>query len=307
MAAQSAPKRSYSLKQALVARLASKHGIDPTAAADAGDQGAAILDNVSRAKATKGKEQAKYIAVAQAGLRRLDEKKHTTLINGVQAKLLALQGRGGDTKVAHVTPGELVMLRSVLTPELAGLIAGEAMKQGIDPDRLVVGSQRASVNPETGVEEFFGMRDWQSLAGVGIDARRDTPPARNWPDQFAPKGTATVEEGPGAEPIIPSEPDPRSPGREAPGIKPIPPLSVPDAVACEIPAEDYERLGQFWQRYDALMQSKRQQEAHIEKHPMSFPQIDALAEINKQLADPEFQAQLQGAQKLMKICGVRRA
>jgi len=29
------------------------------------------------------------------------------LIQQIQARLLAAQGRGGDTEVAHVTPGEL--------------------------------------------------------------------------------------------------------------------------------------------------------------------------------------------------------
>ncbi|MBL8628006.1 MAG: hypothetical protein JNM81_00145 [Rhodospirillaceae bacterium] len=71
--------------------------------------------------------------------------------------MLALQGRGGDTAVAHLEPGEMVIPRSVLTPQLAQLIAAEVYRRGIDPKQLVVGSRRASINPATGAEEFgFG-------------------------------------------------------------------------------------------------------------------------------------------------------
>ncbi len=106
------------------------------------------------------------------------------MINALQAKVLALQGRGGDTAVAHLKPGEMVVPRAVLTPQLAQLIAAEAAKRGINPKQLIVGSRKASINPATGTEEFgwfgdliddgvntvkgwFGKGDKLDMSGVG--------------------------------------------------------------------------------------------------------------------------------------------
>jgi len=72
----------------------------------------------------------------------------------LQARVLALQGRGGDTRIAHVTPGELVIPERLKTPEVMGALRVAAMHMGIDPDRLEVGSESNSTNPETGEPEF---------------------------------------------------------------------------------------------------------------------------------------------------------
>jgi hypothetical protein len=129
-------------------------GIAPYLAADAGDDARSIIAALRRAEAAKGQEKAKHIAAAQTELRKLNPKQHGKLINALQAKVLALQGRGGDTAVAHLEPGEMVVPRAVLTPQLAQLIAAEATKRGIDPKQLIVGSRKASINPTTGAEEF---------------------------------------------------------------------------------------------------------------------------------------------------------
>jgi hypothetical protein len=68
-------------------------------------------------------EKSKHIAAAQTELRKLSPKQYGKLINALQAKVLALQGRGGDTAVAHLEPGEMVVHSRVLTPELMQLIA----------------------------------------------------------------------------------------------------------------------------------------------------------------------------------------
>ncbi len=147
-------KRSYTFKEGLAMMAAKEVGIDPYLAAEAGDDARSVLAALRRAKTTKGAEKAKHITTAQTDLRKLNPKQHGQLINALQAKALALQGRGRDTAVAHLEPGEMVVPRSVLTPQLAQLIATEATKRGIDPKQLIVGSHKASINPATGAEEF---------------------------------------------------------------------------------------------------------------------------------------------------------
>jgi hypothetical protein len=99
---------------------------------------------------------------AQQRLRRISPHKHGELVSALQAKVLALQGRGGDSEIAHVEPGEMVIPRSLLTRELVDFVHREAARTGIDPDRLMIGTG-ASINPATGAEEF-GFRDW--LKGI---------------------------------------------------------------------------------------------------------------------------------------------
>lgn len=155
-------KRAYSFREGLAMLAAKDVGIDPYLAAEAGEDVRSVLAALRRAKTANAPEKDKHIAVAQTELRKLNPKQQGNLISALQAKVLALQGRGGDTEVAHLEPGEMVVPRSVLTPQLAQLIAIEAAKHGIDPKQLVVGGHRASINPATGVEEF-GF--WSRLLG----------------------------------------------------------------------------------------------------------------------------------------------
>jgi hypothetical protein len=64
-------------------------------------------------------------------------------------------GRGGDRVLGHLTPGELVVPKSCQTPELMALFARAAHAKGMDPNRYIVGSEEASRNPRTGLEEFL--------------------------------------------------------------------------------------------------------------------------------------------------------
>jgi hypothetical protein len=160
-------KRAYSFKEGLTMMAAKEVGIDPYLAADAGEDARGILAALRRATTAKGPEKSKHIAAAQTELRKLNPKQHGKLINALQAKVLALQGRGGDTAVAHLEPGEIVVPRRVLTPELAQLIASEAAKRGINPKQLIVGSRKASINPATGAEEF-GV--WDTVKGWFADS-----------------------------------------------------------------------------------------------------------------------------------------
>ena len=74
------------------------------------------------------------------------------------AKRMASYGRFGDDTVAHVETGELVVPKALIddNPRLRDSIFSHLRELGIeDPERYVVGSGVNSINPETGMPEFF--------------------------------------------------------------------------------------------------------------------------------------------------------
>ena len=75
------------------------------------------------------------------------------------AEKLAAEGRGADSEVAHITPGEMVIPRVFQTPEVLAALAKVAAAQGVPLDRFRVGDARNRINPETGAPEF-GFVDW---------------------------------------------------------------------------------------------------------------------------------------------------
>jgi len=70
------------------------------------------------------------------------------------AEELAAQGRGGDTEIAYVTLGEIVLPDALQTPEVLNAIRQAAADANIPLERFRVGSGRNSVNPNTGQPEF---------------------------------------------------------------------------------------------------------------------------------------------------------
>ena len=70
---------------------------------------------------------------------------------------MAAMGRNGDTQLAHVSPGEMVVPRQVLNnrPELNAGINAAIMDMGGNPRRYKVVSSDNSINPMTGQPEFF--------------------------------------------------------------------------------------------------------------------------------------------------------
>jgi hypothetical protein len=70
---------------------------------------------------------------------------------------MARYGRNGDTRMAHVAPGEVVVPQEVLAqrPQVARGLGMAFRDVGADPRRYVVGSKRNSINPITGEPEFF--------------------------------------------------------------------------------------------------------------------------------------------------------
>ena len=73
------------------------------------------------------------------------------------ADKLAQYGREGDTKLAHVAPGETVVPLEVLDadPELKNRLFAQMRDMGLEPERYIVGSELNSLNPTTGQPEFF--------------------------------------------------------------------------------------------------------------------------------------------------------
>ena len=74
------------------------------------------------------------------------------------AHRMASYGRYGDDTVAHVETGELIVPKALIddNPKLRDSIFSHLRELGVeDPERYVVGSGANSINPETGMPEFF--------------------------------------------------------------------------------------------------------------------------------------------------------
>ena len=76
------------------------------------------------------------------------------------SRKLAEMGRGGDTEIGHLTEGEVV-----LPPEVAGQsdvrrqLLEAFSRAGIDIGRYTVGGEDDSINPRTGMREYYGPGD----------------------------------------------------------------------------------------------------------------------------------------------------
>ena len=117
-------------------------------------------------------------------------------------KKMANFGRYGDDTVAHVETGELIVPRALIekNPELKESIFNHLRELGIeDPERYVVGEVKNSLNPTTGLPEFFFKKIFKSISkvakGVGKALKKAAPiiipMALNY---FAP-GLGTVMSG----------------------------------------------------------------------------------------------------------------
>ena len=74
------------------------------------------------------------------------------------ATRMASYGRYGDDKLVHAETGELIVPKALIedNPKLRDSIFGHLRDMGIeDPERYVVGSGANSINPDTGLPEFF--------------------------------------------------------------------------------------------------------------------------------------------------------
>src|SRR5262245_28475345 len=95
-----------------------------------------------------------YLQQAQRAIAKLNPARQGRRIQQLQGHVLALRGRGRDTEIAHVTPGEMVVPQQFQTPDLLRSLVAAAQARSIDPRSLFVGSQRNAINPRTGRPEF---------------------------------------------------------------------------------------------------------------------------------------------------------
>jgi hypothetical protein len=148
-------RRSAKVGRGIGAGLARSLEIPPELADGAGDTALAAMQALKHAvDAGSGGLRQNYLVQAQRNIAALDPARYGTLVRHLQARVPALQGRGGDTRLAHVTPGELVIPERLQTPDVMGALRMAAMHAGGDPGRLEVGSGRNSINPKTGEMEF---------------------------------------------------------------------------------------------------------------------------------------------------------
>jgi len=74
-----------------------------------------------------------------------------------QLQKLAEHGRNGDIYIVHAAEGETVVPMEVLdaNPKVKALLFGQMRDMGLDPHEFVVGDDLNSINPDTGLPEFF--------------------------------------------------------------------------------------------------------------------------------------------------------
>ena len=102
-----------------------------------------------------------------------------------EAQTLAAQGRGMDTMVAHVAPGEVVLPPEVLEDDaFTDILDSKLTSMGYDPEERIVGAGLGPVNPQTGLPEYglkkalrkvakvasFIPGPWQSVANLADKA-----------------------------------------------------------------------------------------------------------------------------------------
>ena len=82
-----------------------------------------------------------------------------------QAQKLAEYGRNGDIYVVHAAEGETVVPMEVLNenPKIKELLFKQMEEMGLDPQEFVVGNELNSINPDTGLPEFFISRVFRSV------------------------------------------------------------------------------------------------------------------------------------------------
>lgn len=134
---------------------AAKVGIDADAVAAAGLPAWRALTALQQAADShEGGGRDRLLARAQDALQALEPGDHPTLFQQLQARLLALRGRNGDQDIAHVTAGEVVLPKSLQTPEVMEAVQAAAAHAQVPVNRLRIGSSKNARNPATGAAEF---------------------------------------------------------------------------------------------------------------------------------------------------------
>lgn len=67
---------------------------------------------------------------------------------------LASQGVGGDTAMAHLTPGEIAVPPEVQTPKVLATLNKAFTQKHVSPQQFQVGNPASSINPKTGAPQY---------------------------------------------------------------------------------------------------------------------------------------------------------
>lgn len=96
---------------------------------------------------------------------------------------LSQMGRNGDTQVAHLTPGEVVIPKEVaaLRPDLVAHVANQIRQMGGNPQNTVVG--RGRINPQTGIQEFATEAEVQAAYQSNFGRAADPEGLKYWMGQ----------------------------------------------------------------------------------------------------------------------------
>lgn len=83
------------------------------------------------------------------------------------AEMLAQAGREGDIYIVHASEGDTVVPQEVLEgpggAQIREMLFRQMAEIGVDPERYVVGHELNSLNPETGLPEFFFKKAFSSI------------------------------------------------------------------------------------------------------------------------------------------------
>lgn len=93
---------------------------------------------------------------------------NSVTMNNPTARKLKGKGRNGDTEIAHVTPGEMVVPLSVQTPEVRSTLQRSFAERGVPMERYTVGTTDNSRNPDTNKEEYFSLGGLLKTAVKGV-------------------------------------------------------------------------------------------------------------------------------------------
>src|ERR1700756_1701692 len=99
-----------SFSPAVARWLARELDIPPSLTIAAGNRGVRAMMALKRAAdAGDGPLRADYVIQAQKEIAGLDPTRNGALVQHLQGCVVALGGRGSDTELAHVTPGETII------------------------------------------------------------------------------------------------------------------------------------------------------------------------------------------------------
>lgn len=176
-------------------------GIDRDALAAAGPVALRALIALKRAVESDALNgRARYLRQVQDALRILEHRSHPELVRQFQTRVLALEGRGNDTEVAHVARGEIVVPTALQTEDVFAALRKAAEPYGIPVEMLSVGDAMNRINPSTGAPEF-GVMDWISgLFTSDAAVQPPTSPSPHEPRETLETSIISNVNSPGAVP-----------------------------------------------------------------------------------------------------------